>query len=100
MRPGSNVMLCSIPPDVKHLRSAEFRDGGFEVFRKPATNLRLDECQLAAKPLAFALGALPGAFGLRLRASRRMDARCGLIAILLNAPEGRSSEFVTLSHRL
>src|SRR5260221_9317677 len=62
--------LMSPAADVKHLRAAELRDGGFEVFRKPATNLLLDECQLAAKPFAFALGDLPSAFGLRLREHR------------------------------
>src|ERR1700730_13360953 len=62
--------LVSPAADVKHLRTDEFRDAGFEVFRKPATDLRLDVCQLAAKPLAFALGDLPGAFGLRLREHR------------------------------
>src|SRR6202040_4268819 len=34
--------LVNPAADVKHLRTSEFRDGGFEVFRKPATNLRLD----------------------------------------------------------
>src|SRR6202030_671668 len=53
-----------------HLRAGEFRDGGFEVCRKPAANLRLDESQIAAKPFAFALGALPSAFSLRLREYR------------------------------
>ena len=40
--------LVSSAADIKYLRAAELRGDRLGVFRKPAIELRLDECQLAA----------------------------------------------------
>src|ERR1700730_3743388 len=69
-------------------------------------------CGLQSLPLQYSHSVVTDAIDRKHRAigstdearqkcySRKMDARYGLVAILLDAPEGRSSEFVTLSHRL
>src|ERR1700719_1998270 len=99
---GSSLLLCP----VQHCKS-----------RKQAREARCVQwnerlCGLPALPLQYSHSVVTDAIDRKHRAvcstdearqkchSRRMDARYRLGGILLEAPEGRSSEFVTLSHRL